>query len=105
MITGVATDLLRVSNYFLVYYTLDQDFFSTTTNPHVIITKYALVILWVLFTLRKLIFWYSIIVAQKADTRPWSIQEQIPNSLEDITRQAQQNLKTLEKVAEAYKER
>lgn len=72
MFWNLSGDIARIINYFLIYCLFNQDLFSVSENSHLIIIKYALIVLWVLFTLRKVIFWLCILVFQKLDSKPWS---------------------------------
>lgn len=83
----LAADFLRIINYFLIFYVLDEDLFSTTTNSHIIISKYGLIVLWFLFTTRKLIIWVNLLIVQKSskgevDLSPWESSRIISNKVE-----------------------
>lgn len=63
MFWNLSGDIARIFNYFLIYYLFNKDLFSHSPhNSHLIIMNYALIVLWVLFTLRKVLFWLDILV-------------------------------------------
>ena len=45
------------------------------------LVRYTLIVMWVLFTLRKIIFWVNILGLQKVDVKGWSVAKQIPDKV------------------------
>jgi len=95
----LASDILRIINYGLIFYVLEKDVFESTTNSHLIITRYALMLLWVLFTARKIIFWVCILVLQfkdgNVDLAPWETSYQIQNKVGKIEEEFNETIKKL----------
>jgi hypothetical protein len=85
MFWNLSGDIARIINYFMVFYLFNKDLFShSPNNPHLVIMKLALIVLWVLFTLRKVIFWISILLLQKMDSKPWSEEQKVEDRLKEI---------------------
>jgi hypothetical protein len=107
MIVELSADIVRVIDYGLVLYLLDLDLFSTSTNSHLKISKYILVVMWVFFTARKVIFWCAILIVQRKnghpDDTPWDDIKQAPDRMKDITANAKVRLEQFNYLLEQFK--
>ena len=103
MIVEFSADMIRIVDYFLVYYVVKEDVFAGTTNSHLIIIQWALLLMWFLFLTRKLIFWFCILILQGKDDTAWNIEKQIPDRMKDIEQMTQARMKELKKFSDLYK--
>ena len=75
MITELVCDAIRIVDYYLVYHLLNIEVFDKTENNNLQMTGFALFGMYVLFILRKFIFWLNILLVQKVDLERWRIMD------------------------------
>ena len=102
MMLELTADLIRIGNYYLIYYVLKADLFASSTNSHLIITRYAILAMWVLFSSRKVIFWVNILILQETDDSPWNEDKQIPDRMKSIGENVGKKIKELKTIYEGY---
>lgn len=89
-------DVIRMIDYYLVYELLNIEVFDKTENAQMQTTGFALFAMYVLFILRKFIFWLNIILVQKMDLERWEKDEVIEDVVDEIaTGENFRKLKTL----------
>ena len=84
MITELVCDTIRIVDYYLVYHYLNLEVFDKTENNNLQITGFALFAMYVLFILRKFIFWLNILLVQKIDLQRWKVLEKIKDTVGEI---------------------
>lgn len=67
MITELVCDIIRIVDYYLVYHYLNLEVFDKTENNNLQMVGLAMFGMYVLFILRKFIFWLNILLVQKID--------------------------------------
>ena len=67
MITELVCDAIRIVDYYLVYHYLNLEVFDKTENNNLQMVGLAMFAMYVLFILRKFIFWLNILLVQKID--------------------------------------
>ena len=72
---------MRIVNYYLVFHLLEVETFAGSSSSQVVLVRYTLIVMWILFTLRKIIFWINILGLQKVDVKAWSVAQQIPDKV------------------------
>lgn len=81
MVSELVCDAIRIVDYYLVYHFLNMEVFDKTENNHLQTTGFAMFAMYVLFILRKFIFWLNILLVQKIDLERWTVDEEIEDTV------------------------
>jgi hypothetical protein len=71
-----AADTIRLVNYLLVAYFVINVYVKFSNNRNLVYTGYILVLMYILFFIRKTIFWFSFLLGpEKGQLGPWEEHE------------------------------
>lgn len=100
-----AADIIRLVNYLLVAYFVINVYVKFSNNRNLVYTGYILVVMYILFFIRKTIFWLSFLIGpEKGQLGPWEehdIAENMDKVYKDV-RAKMDDVKTLLKEVQDY---
>ena len=105
LVIEFSADIVRCISYGWFVQLIQVDIFSKTTDPQVTLVSWVVCGMWVLLVVRKVIFWFNILILQKADSKGWCVKRQFPDRAHQAYERSKavlQDLYDVEREAKKY---